>query len=399
MNGPSGRRVVRRSRAERRVTYVLKVLALVALGALILWAVIAFLARIPGVLIVFVGATFFTYAVYPLVRRLNTRMPLWAAIANVYLAIVALVAFGVSVIVPAVASDVQSLVKAMPMLLRSAEHLAEDPNLPLIAHLPPPVRAYAMKLPDQVIAYVQRSTATGVSQMLALAVSFASIAGTIIAIPVISVYLMIEAPDLIDALVARLPVRMQRRSSVILRDLDRALGGFIRGQLLVGATVGSAIMIALLILHVRYAVLIGVAAGLLDVIPYVGAVVGFVPAVTLAFFDGGWQHALVVAAVFMAIFQAEGQFIAPKIVSDSVGLSPLMVIVAILIGGELLGIGGMFLAVPVAAVIRVLVLHSFPERRPVGGLVPPVDQLTDSEGVPGEGKRPTAPGKARRGRA
>ena len=128
----------------------------------------------------------------------------------------------------------------------------------------------------------------------------------------------------------------------------------------------------------KYAVLIGVAAGIFDVIPYVGALVGFLPSVTLAFVNDGWQHALVVTVVFVAIFQLEGHFIAPKIVSDSVGLSPLMVIVAILIGGELLGVLGMFVAVPIAGVLRVALLHALPRARAplpstVETPVPPVE--------------------------
>jgi predicted PurR-regulated permease PerM len=119
-------------------------------------------------------------------------------------------------------------------------------------------------------------------------------------------------------------------------------------------------------LHVKYALLIGVVAGIFDVIPFVGAFVGAIPAVTLAFLNDGWQHALIVAVVFGLIFQAEGHFIAPRIVSESVGLTPLTVIIAILIGNELLGIVGMFLAVPVGAALRVIVLHAMPQvRRPV----------------------------------
>jgi predicted PurR-regulated permease PerM len=132
-------------------------------------------------------------------------------------------------------------------------------------------------------------------------------------------------------------------------------------------------------LHVKYALLIGVVAGIFDIIPFVGAFVGAVPAVALAFFNDGWQHALIVAIVFVLIFQAEGHFIAPRIVSESVGLSPLTVIVAILIGGELHGIGGMFLAVPIAAALRVILIHALPRSdtpvpvvEPLAAAKPPV---------------------------
>jgi predicted PurR-regulated permease PerM len=399
MNSLSNRRVVRRSRGERRVTYALKILATIALAALMASAVIAFFGRIPSVAIILIGATFFTYAIYPVVRRLNASMPLLWAIVIVYVVILSLIAFLAAFVIPALVHDVQSLAAAMPALVQRAQRFFEDPTNPLIAHLPSSMRATLANLPPQIARFAQTYAGEAATRVLGILLSIVSIVATVVVIPVLSVYLMIEAPQLIDSFILRLPQGARSKTTDIVRDLDKALGGFIRGQLLVGATIGACITIALLILHVRYAVLIGVLAGLFDIIPYVGAIVGFVPSVLLALADDGWRHALVVAAVFIGIFQLEGHFIAPKIVSDSVGLSPLMVIVAILIGGELLGIGGMFLAVPVAAMIRVFALHAFPERGvlPEGAAGTP---LADAAGVPGEAD-PRTPGaeKARGVRA
>lgn len=346
-------------------------------------AVLAFLGRVPGVTVVLIGATFFTYAIYPVVRRLNARMPLLWAIVIVYFVIFTLIAFAAAVVLPALVSDVQSLAASMPTLVRNAQTYFEDPANPLFRHLPPTVRASLASLPPQIAHFAETYAGEAASRFLAILLSIVSIVATVVVIPVLSIYLMIEAPQFIASLIARLPPKARVKTAAILHDLDGALGGFIRGQLLVGATIGACITIALLILHVRYAVLIGVLAGLFDIIPYVGAIVGFVPSVGLALVDDGWQHALVVAVVFIAIFQAEGHFIAPKIVSDSVGLSPLMVIVAILIGGELLGIGGMFLAVPIAAVARVFAMHAFPERSPVPAPLLPEQTLADATGIPG----------------
>ena len=359
--------VVRRPRNERRVTYALKMLALISLGAVMLSAVLSFIARIPSVAVIVIGAIFFTYVIYPAVRRVNTRVPLAWSIVIVYAAIFAIVGFGAAVIVPALVDDTQMLVKAMPDIVKNAQTTLSDPRNPLIAHLPGPVRGYLASVPPQLARVGETYAGEAASRVLGLLVSAVGLIATVVVIPVLSIYLMIEAPDLIRALLRVLPVRAQPKAAAVLDDLDKVLGGFIRGQITVGATIGACITIALLILHVKYAVLIGVTAGIFDIIPYVGALVGFVPAVTLAFFNDGWQHALVVAVVFVLIFQLEGHFIAPKIVSDSVGLSPLMVIVAILIGGELNGIGGMFLAVPIAAALRVILLQALPRaRRPKG---------------------------------
>ncbi|GAC1426643.1 MAG: hypothetical protein NVSMB64_32930 [Candidatus Velthaea sp.] len=100
--------------------------------------------------------------------------------------------------------------------------------------------------------------------------------------------------------------------------------------------------------------MVGVAAGILNFIPHAGAVVGFIPSVALALFTNGPTNALIVAGLFAVIQQIDGNFVAPRVLKANVGLSPLYIILAILIGTELFGIAGTFLAVPVAAMLRVL---------------------------------------------
>jgi predicted PurR-regulated permease PerM len=364
MVGASDRpRLRRRSRGERRVTYALKVVALIALTAFVLSSTVHFIGRIATVAVILGGSVFFTYAIYPIVQRLNKRMPLIWAIVVTYLLILAVATFGVSVVLPALYDDLQSLAHSMPTLVHNAQVALADPKNPVVRRLPPVARDYLAKLPVQIVAFGERYGGDAASRVLNFVVSIVSVIATVVVIPVISLYLMIEGPGLIAAVIRIVPQKWRPEAESILHDLDAVFGGFIRGQILVGATIGTCITIALLILHVKYALLIGVLAGIFDVIPYVGALVGFVPSVLLALFNDGWQHAVVVTVVFVAIFQLEGHFIAPKIVSDSVGLSPLMVIVAILIGGELLGITGMFIAVPIAGALRVILLHAVPRAR------------------------------------
>ncbi len=400
------------------MTYALKVLALIALAALVLSGVLQFIGRIGSVAVIVVGAIFFTYAVYPIVERLNKRVSLVWSIAIVYLAIAAIAAFGIAVVLPALYDDLQSLGRATPSFVRNTQSFLTNQHDPVVRHLPPFARDYLSKVPVQIVALGQRYGGEAASRILTLVLSVFALVATVIVIPVLSAYLMVEAPALLAATMRIVPPKWRPEAESIRRDLDAVLGGFIRGQILVGITIGACITLALLLLHVKYAVLIGVAAGVFDVIPYVGALVGFVPSVLLALVNDGWQHAAVVAIVFVVIFQLEGHFIAPRIVSDSVGLSPLMVIVAILVGGELLGIAGMFVAVPLAGVLRVILLHAVPRlrgpigapaRRPLapgGGaplepvrtpLEPPALNLKVPSRVAGERKGPTitAEGTAR----
>ncbi|MFY9781367.1 MAG: AI-2E family transporter [Candidatus Baltobacteraceae bacterium] len=363
------------------MAFALKVLALVVLAAIALSAVVDFLGRVSAFAVIMIGAIFYTYVIFPAVRRLSLRLPVVWSIVLVYLGIAIVGGFGLAVVVPALASDAQSLVKAMPSIVHNAQVFFSDPRNPVVARLPAPLRDYLAGLAPQAASLAERYAGEGASRLFALLLSAFAVVATVVVIPVISAYMMLEAPAIERAFVSVVPPQARVKTLAVVHDLDRVLGGFIRGQLIVGAMVGVAITVVLLIMHVRYAVLIGVAAGLFDVIPYVGAAVAFVPSVLLALFNQGWQHALIIAVAFIVIFELEGHVIAPKIVSDSVGLSPLTVIVAILLGGELAGIGGMFLAVPVAAALRVLIVHLVP-RYPV--------ESAPRESVPAA-ERPTAP--------
>jgi predicted PurR-regulated permease PerM len=313
------------------------------------------------------------------VRWLNTRLPLLWSITVVYLAIAALAVIGISTIAPALYEQAQTLVKSTPEIARNAQTFLDDPHNPILARLPGSVRDYIATVPAELAVMAEKYAGDAASRFVSLALSVVGIVATVVVIPVLSVYLLFEAPDLNAWFMRVLPARARPKAASIVHDLDRVFGGFIRGQLLVGLVIGACITVALLLLHVKYALLIGVVAGIFDIIPFVGAFVGAVPAVALAFFNDGWQHALIVAIVFVLIFQAEGHFIAPRIVSESVGLSPLTVIVAILIGGELHGIGGMFLAVPIAAALRVILIHALPRSdtpvpvvEPLAAAKPPV---------------------------
>ena len=203
------------------------------------------------------------------------------------------------------------------------------------------------------------------SRTLAILLSTAGVLATAVAIPVVAAYLILDAEGIKRRILMLIPITARPKALAITSDFEKVLGGFIRGQLIVASVIGVAISIMLILFHVKYGLLIGIAAGVLDLIPYVGAVAGFIPAVTIAAFSGGFTHALEVAIAFMVIFQLEGQFVSPMVVSESVGLSPFIVIVAILIGADLGGVAGMFIAVPVAGMLRVLVVNAVPKEQQI----------------------------------
>ncbi len=174
--------------------------------------------------------------------------------------------------------------------------------------------------------------------------------------PVLAFYLLHDWHELIAAVLRTLPARWRHETVLILRDVDRVLSGVIRGQVTVAVIVGILVSTGLYLLDVRYALIIGILAGALDVIPYFGAFIGATPGVTVALLSSPLL-ALKVALLFFVIHQLEGTIIGPKILGENVGLHPLSVIFFLFIGEELGGLVGMLLGVPVGAVGKVLLSH------------------------------------------
>jgi predicted PurR-regulated permease PerM len=353
------------SRVERRVTLWLKVLGLIAVAIYLLVGFLQFLSAVKATAMLFVIALFFAYLVFPLVRRLNERLPLGPSILLVYILIVILGAAVVQLIVPALVADVQGAVKAVPALVTQLGHIISDPNNKYVKWLPPDEKMYLIALPTQLAGFLQNNAFDTATKTLTVLLSTVSILATVIVVPVLAAYMLLDAESLKANFLGLIPQKLHAKTESIIADLDQVVGGFIRGQLIDGSILGAMLTVMLLVMHVPYALLIGVVSGALNFIPYAGALIAFVPAVLLALANGGPIHALIVAVLIVVIHQIDGNFVSPRVLKDNVGLSPFWIVLAILAGSELFGLAGTFLAVPVAAMIRVLREQLLPRPVPV----------------------------------
>jgi predicted PurR-regulated permease PerM len=348
---------------DRRLTFALKLLMAVVLAGYIVQAVVGFLAQIRGVVYIAIGSIFLAYLIYPVVNRLRRRMPLWLAVVITYAAILVLLGALGWFIIPRLTDDIGTFVARYPELSARVSDVIYNPNNGLAARLPDWMRHELARIPDELAAWVKtRGLASFGRVVVVLAGGFAAVA-TFVIVPLLTAYLLLDLDNLKAELAAVVPPRRWRSIVGVLAEVDAVIGGFIRGQLLVAISVGVLITIALLVLHVRYAFLFGLLATIGDLVPYVGAIMAFVPAFTVAWIGNGLVNAMLVLAAFVLIFQAEGHLLAPNIVSKTVKLSPFVVLLALLIGGELGGIFGLFVAIPIAGILRLLVTRVF-RRKP-----------------------------------
>ncbi|MGD0587009.1 MAG: AI-2E family transporter [Oryzomonas sp.] len=173
-------------------------------------------------------------------------------------------------------------------------------------------------------------------------------------IPVYLFYLLADLPRLKEFVLSFIPVRYHGVYNEKLGEIDAVLIGFIRGQLLVCAILAVLYSIGLYFIGIDLAIAIGTLAGITFIIPYVGTIIGICLSVVMAllkFHD--MLHPLLCLGWFCLVQTLEAMVITPKVVGDTVGLHPLVAIIALLIGGQMFGIMGMLLAVPATAVLQV----------------------------------------------
>lgn len=345
------------SERNERLLFALGLCALVILGGFIAYKILAFLSSVPIFTFVSISALFFAFLIHPVIAWLNRRMPPAASILVVYAAIVLLLAFIVYIISPVIASDAQSAAANAPKLVAAGQRILTDAKDPLTTRLPGPIRDYLHDIPLEIEQGLSGYAASLAQHTLPLLFSLVSLLAMFIIVPATAAYMTVEATAIRRGFLAVLPASARLRAARIIVDLDNVVGGFIRGQILVAITVGLLMTLLLLGLRVPYAVLIGVFAGTVDVIPYVGAIAGWLPAFLIAYLTNGLTNALAVTLGIVIINQLEGNVIAPNVVSRTVALTPLGVLLALLLVGEILGPVGLFIAIPAAGVLRVLIIN------------------------------------------
>jgi len=341
--------------SDDRLTRALKIVALVLLSLALLYVALMFLGRISPVVIVVLGAAFLAYLLYPPIHWLQRyHWPRWLAILSVY-AVLALIIGGIMAFIgPRLTFDARALAQEFPILVRAARDGILNTHTSILAAVPIESRESVLQFFNQVVAELERLTGTVAGQALTLVVNVGAVLTGVIIAPILALYILLDLERLREGVIGLFPIRYRSNIIAVLGDIDRVVGGFVRGQVIIAAAVAVAVSILLLALRVKFALLIGLFAGVMDIIPYVGAVIGGATAALVALLNQGFLWMVLVVAGFILINQLEGHLLSPLIMGQRVGLPPLMIIIAILTGAELGGIIGMFVSVPIAALIRVL---------------------------------------------
>ena len=203
--------------------------------------------------------------------------------------------------------------------------------------------------------------------------------------PIIAFYLLVDLPHIRKVFRSLVPERARGDTMVLSRRLSTAIGGYFRGQLAVAMVVGIMASIGMLLIDLPFWLIVGMIAGIFNMIPLVGPWIGAVPGVIIAFTTGGGIGKAIAVAVVMAIVQQiDNHFISPMVMQRAVKLHPAVVMLALLAGGTLAGFFGLLLAVPTAATLKIVCGHAW-RHHVLGEPLDEIEARWEAEDVPRKG--------------
>lgn len=312
------------------------------------------------ILLPFVAGALLAYLGDPLVDRLETyKISRTNSVVIVFVVVFSIMLPFFIILIPLLEDQVQGFFKKLPAYLTWMSTSAE----PLLERLGIAVPAIDVESVGKTLSQ-EWSVAGSFIKGLIGTVSRSGLAvmgwlANIVLIPVITFYLLRDWDRLVGYIRELLPRNIEPKFAMLAKESDEMLGAFLRGQLLVMLALGTMYSIGLAIVGVNFALLIGIIAGIISFIPYMGLIVGIAIAGIAALVETqSFMMVFWVIVVFGVAQMVEGMLLTPLLVGDRIGLHPVAVIFAVLAGGQLFGFFGILLALPVFAVLAVLLRHA-----------------------------------------
>jgi len=282
----------------------------------------------------------------PIVKRWAKKIGRIPSVIALLLIIIAVIALVVYMLIPPISDQITQLVNNAPSYLERIQFL----------------KVYAPTLQDS-LTTITSSTGTITQGFVSITAGVFGGIITFLTAIVLFVYMLIDEQVLKNFIYSLTPPEKKEQVVEVLRKVASKVGDWFRGQVILGVIIAFIDLIGLLIINVPYALTLAVIAGILKIVPTIGPIIAGVLATIVAFTDSPIK-ALIVIVFFIAVQQLENSFIVPKVMQKAVGLSPVIIIIAILVGAKLLGVAGAILAIPIAASISV-VLNELPSLRKV----------------------------------
>jgi predicted PurR-regulated permease PerM len=320
-------------------------------GALIvLW----FALHIPRTLTIFTIAAFIAFGVGPVAHRLERRVPKPVAISIVFAGLILLIAVGMVIVVPLTLSQMQLLASNLPGYATTAQGWLMGMEGSLNQHFP------QLHLPPDglnVSALGGTKTASLVSGVLAslgaIAVNTATAFFIAFSAIILSFFFLLNDAQIGEWFAGMFPTGKRETARKLAAEVTQVFGSYISGQIIVSAITGIVIAVATAAIGFKFSLILGIVSGVAYAVPVIGMLVAEIIAVPMCLPQGLWM-VIWVQVIMFGMARISDNVLVPKIMGESVGVSPIGAMFAVFAGGELFGIPGLILGIPVAALIKIL---------------------------------------------
>jgi predicted PurR-regulated permease PerM len=307
------------------------------------------------------------YLVFPLIHRIEKwGLKRHYTVGLVFLFITCLMALTFTIIVPGLLADGKSLLIELPQstasLVDRVENIAAENGYELHFNKET-VKAFIAEHTSEITGTMLKSLSTGFKGLFTNSLRWLLAVLNIFLIPLFFFYVVNDFEKISMGLRTLVPPSFRSTIRHYLSLTNQVLSGYIHGQLLVAGLLSLLYGIGLSLIGLRFGFLIGVVSGLLSIIPYAGFSIGFLTSIVVGFANFKDMSTIIgIVIIFIVVQVLEGTMITPRLVGNKVGLSPLHTILALIIGGNLFGLTGMLVAIPVTAVLKVIlkdILHMY----------------------------------------
>ena len=305
-------------------------------------------------------AGIFYYFLNPLVDWLEKKglRRLWGTLL-IFAGLIALMVWGIVSLVPMVQNQALSFIENWPVYWRTIEYNINE----ILTH--PLLSEYAAQLNQisdnvfetltNLVKNLSKNTFQGLGSFIG---TVANVVVTAITMPFILFYLLKDGKDLVPYLLAFLPTKIRKPTLTVLTDMNAQVSQYIRGQLAVAFSVAVMFVIGFSVIGLEYSVMLGIFAGFMNLIPYLGSALATIPAIVIALVDGP-RMLIYVLIVFILEQLIEGRFVSPLVLGSQLKIHPVTIIFVLLTAGKLFGVVGVIIGIPGYAALKVLITHLF----------------------------------------
>ena len=344
---PAGHALGRPPRFRTTIDITGAAVAKVVVGLLVLGFAGGLLSQMRNLFVWTLAAMFLAIALNPLVERLEPRLGRKGAATTVVVgAVLAFLGILVAFIAPFV-SQVDQLSKAVPQAISDAQHNSTVQRLDRRFHLAQHAKEHLGSLPGVVFG----ATDTILAGAFAISTIF-----------FLTLFILYELPNIGNAILSQIPAKRRPRARALAQHVNRNIGGYVAGNLVISVICGVVTTVALYLLDVPYSLAIGVFMAVFDIIPLVGATIGSFVVVAAGVIFVDVQTGVILFVIVMVYQQIENHILQPMIYGRTVQIPSLTILIAVLAGGAVLGLVGALLAIPIAATIQAIVKELLEER-------------------------------------